>query len=61
MKTIVSKEVVDNCCNLCVAPCRHEGFCPCDEFLEKHNDDVRVADCGDVYFVKGRGVQYIGY
>lgn len=61
MKAIISKEVVDNCCKLCVAKCRQEGICPCDQFLYDNDEDPRVANCGDVYFVKGHGKEFVGF
>lgn len=61
MKVIVTSEADSNCCKLCVAPCTQEGVCPCDVFLDEHRDDVRVRNCGCVYFVPGGGIEYVGF
>lgn len=61
MKVVISKEVIDDCCKLCIANCIKEGICFCDKFRYDNNKDPRVANCGDVYFVRGRGKEFVGF
>jgi len=64
-KTIISHEVLDDCCDKCILKqnkiCKMEGICQCDIFAEEHenNEDERIRNCKDIYFVEGNGVEFI--
>jgi len=64
VKAVVSKEPIDNCCDLCIfgknGNCSKEGQTKCDTFAKEHgHEDERILNYGDIYFTEGEGIEYI--